>query len=76
MEEIKVWRTAKILIDSYGDEAWLEAAQRTDYALAECKLEVAAVWTRVWKAIQALQQRKPNGSGSFHQPFWCAASRD
>ena len=33
MEEIYIWRTAKILIDAHSDEAELEAAMRSDKAL-------------------------------------------
>jgi hypothetical protein len=30
VEEIDIWRKAKILIDAHGKNAWLEAAQHTD----------------------------------------------
>jgi hypothetical protein len=66
MEEIDIWRTAKILIDSHGKRAWMEAAQRADHALSDGKLEVAAVWTRIWKAVQALQKQKPSASEYKH----------
>ena len=46
MEEIDIWRTAKLLIDSHGDGAWLQAAQRADKALEDGKPEIAGVWKR------------------------------
>jgi hypothetical protein len=35
VEDIDIWRLAKILIDAHGENAWLEAAQRADYALED-----------------------------------------
>lgn len=66
MEEIDIWRTAKLLIDSHGENAWLEAAQRADYALLERQLAVAAVWTRIWRAVEALQQKRRRPSDALN----------
>jgi len=66
VEEIDIWRTAKLLIDSHGENAWLEAAQRADYALLERQLAVAAVWTRIWRAVEALQQKRRRPSDALN----------
>jgi hypothetical protein len=60
--EIDIWRTAKILLDAHGENAWLEAAQRADGALEDGNPEGVTVWKRVLHAIRQLQQseRQPN----------------
>lgn len=62
LEEIDIWRTAKILIDAHGDNAWLEAAQRADLAIEQGNREAESVWKRVGRAIEDLQQTKPSAS--------------
>ena len=62
MEEIDIWRTAKLLIDSHGDGAWLQAAQRADKALEDGKPEIAGVWKRVLQAVERLQDTTPHGT--------------
>jgi hypothetical protein len=59
VEEIDIWRTAKILIDSHGEDAWLEASQRADHALEDSNSECVKVWKRVVAAIDELQRQKP-----------------
>jgi hypothetical protein len=59
MEEIDIWRTAKILMDAHGDKAWLEAAQRADHAIEDGNTDAEAVWKRVLKAITELDRQKP-----------------
>jgi hypothetical protein len=61
MEEIDIWRTAKILMDAHGDLAWLEAAQRADRALEQGQDESLAVWKRVLRAVEELQRDRPEG---------------
>ena len=59
MEEIDIWRTAKLLIDAHGDKAWLEAAQRADLAVEQGNAEAESVWKRVGRAVEELQRDKP-----------------
>ena len=60
MEELDIWRTAKILIDAHGENAWLEAAQREDRGVEDGNDDVVKVWKRVIVAIDELQRQKPN----------------
>jgi hypothetical protein len=62
MDEIDIWRTAKILVDAHGDAAWLEAAQRADHCLEDGNPDGAAVWKRVLRAVEDLQRRNPEGA--------------
>jgi len=56
LEEIDIWRTAKILIDSHGDQAKLQAAMRADKALEDGYPDAVHVWKRVMRAIADLQR--------------------
>jgi hypothetical protein len=62
LDEIDIWRTAKILIDAHGEDASVQAALRADYALEDGLMEAVTVWTRVMKAIEELQRQRP-GAG-------------
>jgi hypothetical protein len=62
LEEIDIWRAAKILINAHGNLAWLEAAQRADHAIEDANTEAEAVWKRVLRAVEELQ-RDRRGAG-------------
>jgi hypothetical protein len=59
VEAIDVWRTAQILIDGHGENAWLEASQRADHALEDNNPEGVKLWKKVVTAIDELQREKP-----------------
>lgn len=59
VSDIDIWRTAKILIDSHGENAWLEASQRADHAVEDNNSDGVKVWKRVLAAIDELQRQKP-----------------
>ena len=59
MDEIDVWRTAKILIDAHGMDALIHAAMRADHALEDGNLDGVNVWKRVAQAVEELQRQKP-----------------
>ena len=56
MEEIDIWRTAKILIDSHGEQAELQAAMRADQLLNEGDTAGFAAMKRVVSAINELDR--------------------
>ena len=61
MEEIDIWRTAKILVDAHGEGAELEAAMRADKALEDGCPDAVNVWKRVTRAVVDLQRQKSPG---------------
>jgi len=65
VDEIDIWRTAKILIDAHGEDASTHAALRADHALEDGNMDAVAVWKRVMKAVEALQRQKPD-TASLH----------
>jgi hypothetical protein len=66
MEEIDIWRTAKILLDAHGDNAWLEAAQRADHAVDDGNAAAEGVWKRVLRAVEEWQRTKPSASEALN----------
>ena len=65
VQEIDIWRTAKILIDAHGENASLEAAQHADWAIADGNPQAEGVWKRVLRAIEELQGTT-TGSRAIH----------
>ncbi len=61
--DIDVFRTANLLIDQHGDEAPIHAAMRADELLEAGDLDGQAVWKRIIRAIEELQNRGPPGEG-------------
>ncbi len=59
MDETDIWRTARALIDEYGDGAAAEAATRAEALLDMEDLEGRAVWLRVSEAAKALLRNTP-----------------
>jgi len=62
LEEIDIWRTAKILMDAHGEDASLAAAMRSDWCLEDGNLDGVAVWKRVMRAIEQLQAGNASGT--------------
>ncbi len=64
--DLDVFRTANVLIREHGEDAALEAAQRTDAMLEKGDMEGAAVWRRVLAAVKELQRRKRRAGEGVH----------
>ena len=62
VEEIEIWRAANQFVKRYGEDARIEAAKRIDAMLEAGDLDGAAVWKRIFKAVEELQRAIP-GSG-------------
>jgi hypothetical protein len=59
MEEIDIWRTARVLMDVHGEAAGFAAAQRADALIAKNDYQGGAVWMRVVRAIVELERQQP-----------------
>jgi hypothetical protein len=55
MQTLKIVEHARALLDAHGDKAEAEAAQKTSSLKAEGKIEEAAQWDKVRKAIHELR---------------------
>ena len=62
MDDLDVWRSAKALIDNYGDDATIHAAMRADELLAHGDMDGAATWRRVLAAVKELERTEPMGA--------------
>jgi hypothetical protein len=63
ISDLDVWRAANLLIRQHGAEAEIEAARVADLMLDRGDDEGRPVWSRIRRAIDALQappQGKPN----------------
>ncbi len=54
LEEIDIFRSAKLLIDRHGEDAPIFAAQQADKCLERGDLDGKAVWMGVIRAIKEL----------------------
>ena len=55
MDDIDIYRSAKLYIDQYGADASVRAAMTADAMLARGDLEGFNVWMRIGRAIEELQ---------------------
>ena len=62
MDDRDIWRSAKRLIDLYGDDASIRAARRADELLAKGDLDGAGTWRRVLAAVKELERMEPGGA--------------
>jgi hypothetical protein len=56
MQDIDIYRTAKIMIDQHGDKALLEVVYKCDHLRAKNDQEGIAVWMRIADAIHWMQE--------------------
>jgi len=59
--DIDIWRSAKLLLDKYGDKAAIVAAQRADELLDQGDIDGRSAWTRIVKAIEKLLKAEHEG---------------
>lgn len=57
MQEIDIYRTAKMMIDQHGNKALLEVIYKCDYLREKNDQEGIAVWTRIADAIHWIQEK-------------------
>jgi hypothetical protein len=66
MEDIDVWRTAKLLIDQHGEDAPIIVAQRIDALMAKGDLDGRIAWRRVKFAIERLMAYTRREGDTLH----------
>jgi hypothetical protein len=54
-----IWLAAGAMIQRYGSNAGMEAAERADELLGKGEMEVSRDWVRILAAIERLQATKP-----------------
>ncbi len=66
MHPLDPWRAANLLIQQCGAGAALHAAMRIDALRGAGNEAGAAVWTRIIKAVDALQRTNPRPGEAQH----------
>ena len=66
MEDIDIWRTAKAMINQYGEDALIMAAQRIDELMASGDIDGRIVWRRVYFAIEELLRTEGSPQRTVH----------
>ena len=61
IDDLDLWRAAKLLVDHFGEDAVARAAKRADELLIDGDVEGCAVWRRITKAVQELLVTEPDG---------------
>jgi hypothetical protein len=59
ISEREIWLAAKAMIQRYGSNAGMEAAERADELLGTGEREASRDWARILAAIETLQAEKP-----------------
>ncbi len=62
LDDIDIWRAAKVLVDRCGDEAAAEAMKRADNMREIGAKEGTAVWLRIREYVYELQRTRPKGA--------------
>jgi hypothetical protein len=63
MNEIEIWRTAKLLVDQHGKYALLEAGKRVEALFTKGDRAGCGAWRRIAAAVRWLQD---DASGTAH----------
>ena len=66
IDDIDIYRSAKLLTDKYGDKAAIIAIKRASQMLDDGDVDGYAVWKRTLRAIEQLESTKP-GPGTLVQ---------
>ena len=66
MEDIHIFRAAKLLIKDHGEGAVTHAGEHYDKMMKSGNIEVAAVWLRIMKAIHDTQRVTPRSGEQRH----------
>ena len=64
VDEIDIYRSAKLLIDQHGEDAARHAARQARACSEKGNLKGRAVWLRVVRAIGELLNRSPPSGGA------------
>ena len=59
---LDIYRTARLCIKQYGDDATFHAGMRVDEMLDKGDLDGRAVWLRILEAIRELEHIEPDGA--------------
>ena len=66
ISDLDIYRSAKVIIERYGEEARLHATKRADALLKAGDLDAYAAWKRILRAVEELQRKAPKSGEAIH----------
>ena len=66
VDEIDIYRSAKLLIDQHGEDAPIFAAMQADKRAEAGDREGRRVWLSIREAVEELQRTRPRGDEPTH----------
>ncbi len=66
VDEIDIYRAARLLIDQHGEVAATHAAKRADALLEDGDMEGSRVWLSIREAIEELLRTQPRRDEARH----------
>jgi hypothetical protein len=64
--DLDIFRSAKLLVDQYGEGASLHAANRADEMLDKGDLDGQATWLRIYAAVMEMLREQRGGGKAVH----------
>ena len=64
--DVDIYRSAQVLVKQHGEDAPIHAAMRADAMLDKGDLDGAAVWRRILRAVEGLQETLPKPGEAVH----------
>jgi hypothetical protein len=62
VEELDIWRAAKLMVDRYRENAVIETSMKVDQLDANNNLAGRQIWLRILSAVRELQETAPKGT--------------
>jgi len=66
VDELDIFRSAKLLVDQHGEDATTHAAMNADAMLDRGDMDGKRVWLRIMRAIEELQRTEPGPGERAH----------
>ena len=64
--DLDIFRSAKVIIKRYGEDAPIHAAMRADAMLEAGGLDGFAAWKRILRAVEEMQRKAPKSGEAVH----------
>ena len=64
--DLDIYRSAQVLVKHHGPDAPIHAAMRADAVLDKGDLDGVAVWKRILRAVEELQETAPKSGEAVH----------
>ena len=64
--DLDIYRSAQVLVKRHGQDAPIESAMRADAMIEKGDLAGYAVWKRILRAVEGLQETVPKPGEAVH----------